>query len=162
MNRFLSDIEPASLALASVVLLVAALLGYREWLDRQARPAEMPLEDVAHFHQRDRRRSTGLSVLCILALGIVIGSRTPIRVGMQPNPLFLAVWLIIFGLILMLLSLSMVDWLDLRRFARRKKKAIGREQLALLQSEIDHWKSQLAREEREEGAATDDDADRNP
>lgn len=142
MNRFLSDIEVASLALASVVLLVAGLLGLREWADRRGRPSSLSAEDVGHFARRDRRRSLGLSILCLLALGIVIGSRVPPRVGFQPNSLFLAIWLGIFVLIMSLLSLALVDWYDLRRYARQKKLAIGREQLAILQSEIDHWKDQ--------------------
>ncbi len=144
----MSDIELASLALASLVLAVAALLGYREWLDRQARPPQLAPEDVEHFGRRDRRRSLGLSILCLLALGVVVGSRTPIRVAMQPNPFFLALWLGIFGLILTLLSLAMVDWLDLRRYARRKKQAIGREQRAILH-EIDHWRNRRADNEAE-------------
>ncbi len=142
----MSDIELASLALASLVLAVAALLGYREWLDRRARSPQLAPEDLEHFAGRDHRRSLGLTILCLLALGIVVGSRTPIRVAMQPNPFFLALWLGIFFLILTLLSLAMVDWLDLRRYARRKKQAIGREQRAILH-QIDHWKNRRAEEE---------------
>ena len=139
MNRFMSDIEPASLALAAVILVVAALLGYGEWVDRRRRPAELTADDHAHFARRDRRRSTGLSILSLLALGVVVGSRTSPRVGVQPNPSFLAIWLLIFALIMGLLSLALVDWFDLRSYARRKKNAIGREHLARLRREIDRF-----------------------
>jgi len=140
MNRFLSDIELASLGLALLLFLVTALLGCREWFDRQSRPRQLAPEDQEHFVRRDRRRSTGLSILCLLALGIVIGSRTPTRVGLQPNAVFLGIWLAIFGLIMVLLMLALIDWHDLRRYARHKKKAIGRERMTILH-QIDSWKS---------------------
>lgn len=139
MNRLLSDIELASVALAVVVLAVAALLGWSEWAERQARPRELSPEDEQHYRRRDRRRSTGLSILSVVALCIVVGSRTPLRVGQQPNPTFLVIWLAVFGQILALLTLAMVDWLDLRRFARRKKHAIGREHQSIIH-QIDRWR----------------------
>ena len=142
MNRMLSDIEPASLALGGIILAVAALLGSREWLDRLGRATDLPEEDRNHLHRRDRRRSVGLSILCFLALGIVVGSRLPIRVGPRANPWFLGIWLGIFGLILVLLSLALVDWVDLRRYAQRKKSVMGREHLSNLQVEIKRWKQQ--------------------
>ena len=141
MNRLTSDIEPASIALAAVVLLVAALLGYRERHDRRGRPDEQTGDDRDHFARRDRRRSWGLSILCLLALGVLVGSRTPPRLGIGPNPWFLAIWFGIFALIISLLALALVDWFDLRTYARRKKSAIGREQLAILQTELDQWKT---------------------
>ena len=155
MNRFLSDIELASLGLALVVFLISALLGYREWLDRQGRPTELGSIDRAHFARRDRRRSLGLSILCLLALGIVVGSRTPLRVGFAPNPFFLGIWLAIFGLILALLALALVDWFDLRRYALRKKQAIGREHLAIIRGEIDDWRN---RESQGDAPAAEDQA----
>ena len=147
MIRVFSEIEPASLALALMILGVAVLLGYREWLDRQSRPADLAEDDLAHFQRRDRRRSWGLSILCILALGIVVGSRTPVRSGLHANPWFLGIWLSIFGLIFALLLLALLDWVDLRRYARRKKLAIGREHLPDLQAQIDRWKEQAGDDE---------------
>ena len=141
MKQLMSDMELASLALAGLVLLVAVLLGYREWRDRQRRPWDLADEDLDHFQRRDRRRSAGLSVLCILAVGIVVGSRTPPRIGPQPNSAFLLIWLGIFALISLLLMLAMLDWVDLRRYAQHKKKAIGREHLAIIQADIDQWKA---------------------
>lgn len=140
MDRFLHEIEPASLALAGVILLVAALLGYREWVDRRGRSPRPSPEDRDHFRRRDRRRSVGLSILSLLALGVVVGSRTPIRADGRPNPVFLGLWLLVFALIAALLTLALVDWYDLRRYARQKKAAIGREQLSILQAEIEQWK----------------------
>ena len=140
MNRLLSDIEPASLTLGVVIFAVAALLGSREWLDRVGRPSDLADDDRDHLRSRDRRRSVGVSILCVLALGIVVGSRLPIRVGPRANPWFLGVWLGIFGLILFLLGLTLVDWFDLRRYAERKKSAMGREHLSKLQAEIERWK----------------------
>ena len=142
VNRFMSDIEPASLALGVVILVVAALLGSSEWLDRLGRPTVLADDDRVHLQRRDRRRSFGLSILCVLALGIVIGSRLPIRNGPRANPWFLGIWLGVFCLILLLLGLALVDWVDLRRYAQRKKSAMGREHLLSLQSEIERWKNQ--------------------
>lgn len=154
MHRFLSDIELASLALASVVLLVAGLLGYREWLDRLARSSSLAAEDRDHYQRRDRRRSVGLSILCFLALGVVVGSRVPIRQGIHANPWFLGIWLVIFGLIFVLLGLALVDWLDLKRYARQKKSAIGREHLTIIQAQIDRWKDEDATEDHDEDGSS--------
>ena len=140
MNRLLSEIEPASLTLGVVILVVAAALGSREWLDRVGRPTDLTDDDRNHLRGRDRRRSAGVSILCVLALGIVIGSRLPIRLGPRVNPWFLGVWLGIFLLIFFLLGLALVDWVDLRRYAERKKILMGREHLAKLQAEIERWK----------------------
>ena len=155
MHRLLSDIEPASLALGSVILLVAALLGYREWLDRIGRPSNLTPEDSDHFRRRDQRRSSGLSILCVLALGVVVGSRTPIRIGLRANPWFLGIWLSVFCLILVLLALALVDWFDLRRFGQRKKSAIGREHLSIIQDQLERW------EREREGSAEEGIPERN-
>ena len=144
MNRSIADIEAASLGLSFIVLVVAGLLGYRERLDRLGRTPSLNPEDFHHFRKRDRRRSLGLSILCLLALGIVVVSRTPIRVGLHANPWFLIIWLAIFGLISFLLCLALVDWFDLRRYAHRKKAAMGREHLTLIQDGIDRWKREIA------------------
>ena len=113
------EIATASLVLSSLILLVAGLLGWREWSDRRARDPDLSPEDYAHFAGQDARRSLGIVVLVLLAAGVAVGSRTPHRVGNQANPQFAGIWLAVFVLIFVLLSLALLDWLALRVFAHR-------------------------------------------
>lgn len=78
----------------------------------------------------------GLSVLCIVALGIVVGARTPYRNAGQPNPTFLLIWLGIFALVFVLLTLALIDWVALNRYAKRKRAAMSREHLTRLREEL--------------------------
>ncbi|WP_435005806.1 hypothetical protein P12x_003578 [Tundrisphaera lichenicola] len=130
-----TDITTASMILASIVLIVAALLGWREWHDREERNPELSPEDEAHFASQDLRRTTGIVVLVLLALGVAIGSRVPIRLGQQANPLFVGIWLGVFSLIFVLLMLAMSDWIALRRFAVRHRGQILRERIEILREQ---------------------------
>ena len=131
----MSDIATASLVLSSAVLLVAALLGWREWVDRRDRAAELSPEDARHFGHQDTRRTLGIVVMVVLAIGLVVGSRVPHKVGNQTNPQFLEIWLGVFLLILFLLSLALIDWIALRMFARRHRSEILRERIEILREE---------------------------
>ena len=131
----MSDMATASLVLSSIVLLVAALLGWREWRDRRDRGPELSPEDARHFGHQDTRRFLGIVVMALLAVGLVVGSRVPIRVGNKTNPQFLGIWLGVFLLILFLLSLAMIDWVALRLFARRHRNEMLRERIEILQEE---------------------------
>src|SRR3954447_7317637 len=129
------EIATASLVLTTVVLLVAALLAWREWNDRRARDPDLSHEDYAHFAGQDARRTLGIVVLVLLAAGVAVGSRTPPRVGNQANPQFVGIWLGVFVLIFVALSLAMLDWMALRRFARRHRGQILRERLEILREQ---------------------------
>jgi len=129
------DIAVASLALASFILLVVGLLGWREWSDRRGRPDDLGAEDAGHFADQDRRRYLGLIILCLLAIGVVVGSGMPARLGNRANPPFVAIWLAVFALISILLTLALSDWIALRRYARRQRREIHRERLEILQDE---------------------------
>jgi UDP-N-acetylmuramyl pentapeptide phosphotransferase/UDP-N-acetylglucosamine-1-phosphate transferase len=131
----MKDIATASLVLSSFVLLVAALLGWREWVDRRDRSPELSPEDARHFGHQDRRRTLGLVVLAALAVGLVVGSRIPHKIGNQTNPQFLGIWFGVFLLISLLLFLAMIDWLALRIFARRHRSQILRERIEILKEE---------------------------
>lgn len=128
----MADMETASLVLALMVLLVAALLAWKEWSDRLERNPDLSPEDARHFGHQDLRRALGLGVMVVLAIGLVVGSRLPYKVGNKSNPQFLGVWLGVFLLILFLLMLAMVDWLAIRVFARRHRNQILRERIELL------------------------------
>ncbi len=130
------DINTASLALSTLVVLVAAGLAWFEWRGHRARGTGLSLEDARHFRRQGARRGVGLLILLALAVGLVVGSRIPIRAGMHANPNFVAAWLAIFALILALLWLAMADWVALRRFAGRHRKAIFRERIDLLRRDL--------------------------
>lgn len=129
------DIAVASLALASFILLVAGLLGWREWCDRRARPEELGPDDLDHFAHQDRRRAFGLAILCLLAIGVAVGSGMPSRLGNRPNPPFVLIWLAVFALICILLTLALSDWIALRHYARRLRREILRERIEILREE---------------------------
>ena len=131
----MSNITTASLVLSSFILLVAGLLGWREWVDRRDRAVELSPQDARHFGHQDRRRVLGLVVLVALAVGLVVGSRAPHKLGNQTNPQFLGIWFGVFLLISLLLVLAMVDWLALRVFARRHRSQILRERSEILKEE---------------------------
>jgi hypothetical protein len=131
----MSDITTASLVLSTLILLVAGLLTWREWADRRDRAPELSPEDARHFSHQDRRRVLGLVVLVALAVGLVVGSRIPHKLGNHTNPQFLGIWFGVFLLISMLLFLAMIDWLALRVFARRHRSQILRERSEILKEE---------------------------
>jgi magnesium-transporting ATPase (P-type) len=131
----MSDIATSSLVLSSFVVLITFLLGWKEWSDRRDRNLELSREDARHFGHQNTRRSIGLAVMGLLAVGLVTGSRIPSKIGLKANPLFLGVWFAVFLLILLLLTLAMIDWLALRIFARRHRNAMLRERLEILREE---------------------------
>ncbi len=75
-------------------------------------------------------------ILILLAVGLVVGSRLPVRAGGRANIDFFLVWLGVFGLILALLRLALADWVALRRFAGRHRKEIFRERIDLLRRDL--------------------------
>ncbi len=131
----MSDMATASLVLSTFVLLVAALLGWREWSDRRDRAPDLSPEDARHFAYQDTRRSLGIVVMTLLAVGLVVGSRVPTRLDNKANPQFLGIWLGVFLLIFVLLTLAMVDWVALRLFARRHRGRMHRERIEILRDE---------------------------
>jgi hypothetical protein len=131
----MSDIATASLVLSSVVLLVAALLGWREWAERRDRASELSTEDARHFGHQDTRRSMGIAIMALLSVGLVVGSRVAPRIGNRANPQFLGIWFGVFLLIFVLLTLALIDWIALRHFARRHRNQIHRERIEILKEE---------------------------
>jgi hypothetical protein len=131
----MSDVATASLVLSSLILLVAGLLGWREWSDRRDRAVDLSVEDARHFGHQDTRRSIGIAVMVLLAVGLSAGSRIPHRLGNKTNPQFVGIWLGVFLLIFVLLSLAMMDWLALRVFAHRHRDKILRERIEILMEE---------------------------
>jgi di/tricarboxylate transporter len=116
--------------------LVAALL-YWLWKDRRRRDANLSADDRHHFLGEDMRRSVVLVILTLLAVGIFVGSRWPATVNGRPSPRFLATWIGIVALIVVLLVLAMIDWLATQRYARRHREIIVREGMKALREEVE-------------------------
>jgi hypothetical protein len=126
--------EPAvAIMLASAVGLTAGILALRQWYERRHRDRNLSDADAHHFARQDFRRSTAGGVMGLLALGIVVGAHLGHKVAGKANPWFLEVWLIVFGLILVLLWLALVDWLATWHYARRHHRAMARERFQLVQ-----------------------------
>jgi hypothetical protein len=118
--------------MSSFVVVVAGLLGWKEWHDRRARDSDLSPEDSRHFGHQDLRRAIGIVVMGLLAVGLFVGSRIPPRIANKTNTQFLGIWLGVFLLILFLLGLALIDWFALRIFARRHRDQILRERIELL------------------------------
>ncbi len=130
-----ADTTAASLVLSTIVLLIAALLAWRERRDRCDRTIGLSPDDELHFARQDLRRSAGIAILVLLAAGLVIGSRLPPRLENRTNPQFAGTWLAVLLLILALLCLAMIDWVALGRYARRKRREMFRERIEILKEE---------------------------
>ncbi len=155
----MSDIGVASVVLAAFVLVVAALLTWRESAERRSRTDDLSPDDGDHFARQDRRRDFGICVLGTLAAGLVIGSRLEPRagpgvvgvVGVGINPEFVTIWLGVVILLFLLIALAFRDWVALRRYAFRHRKEILRERIEILQDEIRRRKADEARDDETPG-----------
>jgi hypothetical protein len=126
--------EPAvAILVASVVGLTAGLLALRQWYERRQREPDLSDADAQHYARQDFRRAVAGSVMVLLALGIVVGAHVGHKVAGAANPWFLEVWLTIFGLILVLLWLALVDWIATWHYARRHHRTMARERFQLIQ-----------------------------
>lgn len=115
-----------------VVLLTLALaFGVRQWLDRRRRSDKLTAEDARYFRAQDARRGLGSFVMLLIALamgwGLMIDPRGDARRGQR----FVAVWVLVFALVLLLVALAWLDLWAIRRFARRQRLAILEEGRAL-------------------------------
>lgn len=122
--------------LACGTVLVVLTLLYWQWGERRRRESELSEEDRTHFASQDVRRWVVSGVMTCLAGGILLGSSTPHRQNGRPNIWFIAVWLTVFLLVLVLAVLALVDWLATRRYARRHRSSIVHEGLELLRDEM--------------------------
>lgn len=146
----------ASLLLAIAVATIATLLALGLWRERRTRQAGLSDVDRKHYLVQDLRRGVGILLMALLAPGLYIGSRLPTFVldpgdagpvrpaeaaagalvvtalRMHPNRQFLAVWLGVFGSIVALLALALIDWMSTRRFAGRQRREMDRERIEIL------------------------------
>jgi hypothetical protein len=120
------------LMISTGVVIIAGLLAFYQWRDRRHRHPDLPEFEPAYFSAQDTRRFAGAAMLIVLAAGISVGSRIQHMVDGHGNLAFVAVWVAVMGLILVLLLIAAFDWMATRRYANRRLKAIARERLELL------------------------------
>ena len=152
------DLASTSLMVSMIVGGVAIALGLIQWSGSRNRDADLTEADARDFVRQDWRRGVGVVLMLLLALGIYVGSRIPplidtefpydlevrqsVRalsgawvetwVGGHANPLFLAIWLAVIILLVVLLALAFFDWLATRRYAHRQRSSMARERLEIL------------------------------
>jgi hypothetical protein len=126
----------ASLMTSVGIILIAAFLGLRQWYEAQAREQDLPGDDREHFERQDRRRAIGVAVLLMIAVGLSVGARIPHKVAGQANGMFIASWLVVFALIVVLLFLALFDWIATRNYARRHRRSMARERIELLRDTL--------------------------
>jgi hypothetical protein len=124
-----NELPGAGLGLAAGICLIALFLGLREWYERRGRSRELSREDRGHFARQDLRRRFGVAVLFATAALVLFGSRIRPRSGGKPNLLFIGFWTAVLGLIVVMLVLSLFDWMATRAYARRHRKQIFRDSL---------------------------------
>ena len=124
------------MVLAAGVLAVALALIVWHRVEARAPHPHHSEEDEVHFARQGVRRRFVTGVMLALSTLIFVGSLTDHRRLGGPNPVFIFVWLVVFGLVLVLLALAGVDWLATRRFARRSRGRIVREGMELLREEM--------------------------
>lgn len=131
-----ADYQEATRGLALGVTMIAAFLGLRQWYERKAREQPDSTEDARYFRRQDVRRWLGVGVMLTLAAEVFAGSWVAPRVNGQGNPRFVAVWLVVLSLIVVMLLLAFLDWMATRSYERRQRRAIFREQIDELRRQI--------------------------
>jgi UDP-N-acetylmuramyl pentapeptide phosphotransferase/UDP-N-acetylglucosamine-1-phosphate transferase len=129
------DIPSASLGLAAGLCMIALFLGLREWYERQAREPDLSPADDRHFRHQDVRRRAGVGVLFSIALLALAGSRIDPRPAGRANVLFVALWVLVLTMIVVLLGLALADLLATRAYARRQHRQMLRESLEAIRQQ---------------------------
>jgi hypothetical protein len=124
-----------SLALAIGVTVVAGLLALRQRHERRQREPLLSDDDARHFARQDIRRAVVGVVMVLLALGVAVGARVEPKLAGRTNAWFLAVWLAVFTLLLVLLWLALLDWVATWAYARRHRRALARERREFFREE---------------------------
>jgi hypothetical protein len=127
---------PVSLILAALVLVAAGFLGWRQWRDIRARPEELSPADEGHFARQDLRRLLGTIILVVLASALGVGGWMPDRVNGRANQRFVYLWFGIAAMMVVLLILALLDWLSTRLYARRQRRRLTHEGLAIVEDEL--------------------------
>ncbi len=146
------DLASDSLLISCGLVLIAAFLGLRQWYESRAREADLADDDRVYFRRQDRRRALGVAIILVLAAGLSLGSRMPLKLQGQANIAFVEVWAGVIALIVVLMILAMIDLLATRRYAQRQRRSMAQERIRLIRDAI---RETLAPPDR----AADDDED---
>ncbi len=130
------DLASSSLLISSGISLIAVFLGLRQWYERRARDSALADADRRYFLRQDVRRGLGVAVMLILAVGLYLGSRIPPKLGGRANLVFVQVWLVIIGLIIVMLGLALVDWISTRLYARRQRRVLAAERRKIMRETL--------------------------
>jgi len=119
-------------ALATLgIFLIALFLGLWQRFDQRSRESDPNPLDRDYFRRQDRRRYLGVAVMA--ALGIVIYPFIGVFYQPRGNERTLgALGLVVGALIIALLVLAHLDWLAIRQYARRHRRALEQERSRLL------------------------------
>jgi hypothetical protein len=131
-----ADLSSASLAMAAGISLIAAFLGLREWYERRARETDLSDADRLHFARQDLRRSAGVGVIFAIVLILLVSAALEPKIKGRANLIFIELWVVALGLIVVLLVLALFDWAGTRTYARRQRRQIIRESLAGIRKEV--------------------------
>lgn len=125
-----------SLILAALVAASAAFLGWRQWRDHRARPADLSPLDESYFFRQDLRRLLGTIILALIAGAIVLGGSMPDRVNGRANQKFIYLWTGIALMMVVLLVLATLDWVSTRLYAIRQRRKLTDEGLSIVEAEL--------------------------
>lgn len=120
------SVTTASISLAVGVFSVSVALLFWLRFERANRDEDLSDADRLYYGRQDRRRNAGLAILLLLAQGIAISPQIDRRVAGRPSLLFLAMWLFLFLLILVLLGIAFFDMIATRAYAKRHRDEILR------------------------------------
>jgi hypothetical protein len=130
------DLASDSLLISCGLVLIAAFLGLRQWYESRAREADLADDDRVYFRRQDRRRALGVAIILVLAAGLSLGSRMPLKLQGQANIAFVEVWAGVIALIVVLMILAMIDLLATRRYAQRQRRSMAQERIRLIRDAI--------------------------
>ena len=130
-----TDLPSASLALAAGISLIAAFLGLRQWYERRAREFDLSEADQMHFARQDIRRMMGVGIMLVIVAILLVSSRLEPRIKGKANLVFAELWVVVLALIVVLLLLSLIDWLATRRYAARHRRAMIRESVEAIRQD---------------------------
>jgi hypothetical protein len=121
------------LAIAAVLLLLALGFAALQWRERRQRATDLTADDSAYFARKDARRLAGSLVMGLIAVGMAVGlAGLDPTAGRDQRRAWAAVWLGVMVLVMFLLTLALWDWVALKRYAARHRRALDVERRAVV------------------------------
>jgi hypothetical protein len=118
------------LAIAGGLLALAATFAWLQWRERRTRPAALSEADASYFRGKDFRRLVGSLVMALIAVGMFAGLTLNPRDRLQRGG-WATAWIGVLSLVPVLLILALGDWIALRRYAIRHRRALEQERHAV-------------------------------